>query len=54
MKQWIVFRNMDTGQELCSYTVKGTFKGEAEETRNLLAYENGLQVDRISITIEER
>ena len=54
MKQWTVFRNNDTGQELCSYTVEGTFEGEAEETRSLLAYENGLQVDQISITIEER
>ncbi len=54
MEKWLVFRDDTTGRELCAYTIRGTFPGEAEATAELLAHENGLQVDQISATIESR
>ncbi len=54
MEKWIVFKDTQTGRELCAYTIRGTFPGELEATRELLAHENGLQVDQISATIESR
>lgn len=54
MAQWVIFRDSETGQELCGYTVFGTFEGEAEDTKALLAYERGIPVERIKATLEER
>lgn len=54
MGKWLVFRDDTTGRELCAYTIRGTFPGEAEATAELLAHENGLRVDQITITIESR
>lgn len=54
MEYWKVFTDSETGRELCAYTIRGTFPGELEATRELLAHENGLPVDQISATIESR
>lgn len=46
MKQtWLVF--FLNGKELASYTLAGTFPGEREATRELLAYENDVPVSAI-------
>lgn len=45
---WLVFSY--NGKVLCKYTVSGTFKGEMEQTRALLAYENHVSVDDIEIS----
>lgn len=45
---FIVFRT-ESGKELAAYTAAGTFLGEAENTRALLAYEHGLQPEEIEI-----
>ena len=47
MKLWLVFYLR--GKELCRYTVSGTFAGEMQETRCLLAYENGVSLDEITV-----
>ena len=44
---WIVFYGPD-GKELCSYTVRGTFPGELQDTISLLAFEHGLSPGEIS------
>jgi len=53
-EQWLVFRDKETGRELCAYTIRGTFRGEREETINLLAFENGIDPEQIETTIENR
>lgn len=53
-ENWMVFKDRETGRELCSYTVRGTFAGERTATIELLAYENNLPEDRIVTTIEMR
>lgn len=53
-KQWFVVFKTETGKELAAYTAAHTFPGEAENTRALLAYENGLQPEEIIISMEER
>lgn len=53
MKQnWLVF--YCGGEEVFAYTVSGTFPGEMEETRGLLAYELGVDPDDITFRVEER
>ena len=42
------------GKELCAYTLYGTFEGEEEATKELLAEENRISVDDIEVRIEER
>lgn len=51
-EQWLVFYLGD--KELASYTLRGTFPGEAEETINLLAYENGVPTEAIRVAYEWR
>lgn len=46
-EMWIVF--LLNGRELAAYTVRGKFAGELEETKNLLAYENGVLPETIEI-----
>lgn len=53
-EEWVVFTDRNTGKELCSYTVRGTFPGELEATRAELAAENGLQEEQIETHIETR
>ena len=50
---WAVFYYMDW-MELAAYTVRGTFPGEMEETKNLLAYEHGVRPTEINVRIENR
>lgn len=54
MEQWTVFREKATGQELAAYTIRGTFPGEAEATKELLAAEGGIDPEQITVTIETR
>lgn len=54
MEQWIVFFEKKTGRELCSYTIRGTFPGEKEETIKLLAYEEGIDPADIETRTERR
>ena len=42
------------GKELCAYTLRGTFPGEEEATKELLAGENNCKPSDISVSIEER
>ena len=54
MEQWAIFRNTETGEELAAYTIRGTFAGEAKATAELLAAENGITPEQITVTIEKR
>lgn len=54
MEKWKVFKDKDTGRELCAYTIRGTFPGEEDATRELLAAEEGINPDRITVSIERR
>lgn len=49
---WIVF--LLDGKELASYTLAGTFPGEREATRELLAYENDVPVSSIYVAVINR
>lgn len=51
-EEWLVFTH--EGKELCSYTIRGTFPGEKEETIKLLAYENGIPENEIVCSIVKR
>lgn len=53
-EDWVVFKDKDTGRELCAYTIRGTFEGERAATIELLAFENGINPERITTTIERR
>ena len=50
---WVVFKNK-TGEEICSYTLEGTFAGEMAETKKLLAYDRGINLDDITTEIQDR
>ena len=52
MEKWKVFYY--EGKELGAYTVYGTFDGEEEATKELLANENGIVAEDIRVAIEER
>ena len=54
MEKWKVFTDKDTGRELCAYTIRGTAPGEEAATIELLAFENGIEPDRIAVKIESR
>lgn len=54
MEKWKVFRDKDTGRELCAYTIRGTFPGEEAATIELLAAENGILPQQITVSIESR
>ena len=53
MEDYVVLRDKQTGLEL-SYTVRGTFRGEADATAELLSYERKIPREQIEITIEKR
>lgn len=53
-EEYIVFRDKQTGRELLSYTARGTFRGEAEATADLLAYEKNIPREQIVISTEKR
>ena len=52
MMDWIVFKFK--GRELCSYTTYGTFAGELEATKEMLADEYGCDADDIAVSLERR
>lgn len=51
-EKWLVFYH--EGKELCSYTLRGTFEGERDETIKLLAAERGIPAEEITCRIENR
>ena len=51
-KLWLVFYH--GAKELMAYTLDGTFEGEAEDTIDLLAYENGISKESIRVACEEK
>lgn len=53
-EQWLVFKSKLTGEELCAYTLRGTFEGELDATKKLLAGENGIPIEDISVSAEWR
>ncbi len=53
-ESWMIFRDKETGKELCAYTIRSTFSGEREATAKQLAYENKIPVEQIEISIEAR
>jgi len=53
-EKWKIFRDKDTGRELCAYTIRGTFPGEERATIELLAAEDGIKEDQITVSIESR
>lgn len=53
MKKWIVFYD-SKGNELAAYTQAETFAGEQEATTALLAFENKIQPEEITIKEVER
>jgi len=54
MEPWKVFKDSETGRELCAYTIRGTFAGEQEATIEQLAHEKGIAPERITVTTENR
>ena len=52
MELWKVFYY--NNKELCSYTLYGTFKGEEQATKELLASENKININDIIVKIEMR
>ena len=51
-EEYIVFYHNE--KELAAYTVRGTFAGELDATKELLAYENGIAVQDIKTVHEMR
>lgn len=51
---WKVFIDKKTGRELFAYSLDGEGGGEEQETKALLAYENGIPEDQILTIIERR
>ena len=51
-ESWIVF--YVHGKEKAAYTVRGTFAGELEAVRELIAEENGVEVDEVDIKVKMR
>lgn len=52
MEKWKVFYH--NGKELGAYTLYGTFEGEEQATKELLAAEEGIDIKDIEVKIEER
>lgn len=53
MSKWIVFYDSN-GKELAAYTKAETFEGERKATAELLAFENGIQPEEITVKEVER
>lgn len=51
---WKVFYNRTTGEVYAAYTLRDTFPGEEQNTRELLAAEKGVDLADIVTRIEER
>lgn len=50
--QYVTFKHPD-GRELCRYTVKGTFNGELQNTKELLAADFGIKPEDIIVAVED-
>jgi hypothetical protein len=50
-QSWIVFTL--EGRELCRITAEEVSADEPNQTRSLLAYENGCPVDHIDVSLDE-
>lgn len=50
---WIKFYHPDS-RDLGGYTLLGTFAGELQNTKELLAAENGIKPEDIEVRLEER
>ena len=53
MSKWIVFYDSE-GKELAAYTEAETFAGEREATVNLLAFENGIPTEELTVKEVQR
>ncbi len=51
---WKVFYDSKTGEELGAYTIRGTFDGEEQDARELLAFKKGIPAEQIRTEIERR
>ena len=51
---WLVFTDINTGKELCAYTLRGTFTGEMQATKEALALENHISIDEIEVKTKIR
>lgn len=51
-EQWVCFYHPD-GRLLCAYTVTGTFAFEAQNTKELLAAENGIKPYEIKVRLQD-
>lgn len=51
-EKWVVFYHED--RELCAYTAFGTFPGEVDATKEMLAYENDIPQNAIRVVVERR
>lgn len=51
-EKWKVFYHKE--KELCAYTLYGTFEGEEQATKELLAAEKNININDIQVKIEER
>lgn len=54
MTEYIIFTNRKTGKEYAAITLEGATRDEVKATRELLAYENGLEKNEITYALEER
>lgn len=52
-EQWVCFYHPD-GRFLGGYTLTGTFAGEAQATKELLAAENGIQPHEIKTQLQNK
>lgn len=53
-KQWKIFKDAETGKEYLAYTLAEEGAEEEKETKELLAYQNGITPEQITVTIESR
>lgn len=51
-EKWKVFYHDE--KELCAYTLRGTFDEEEQATKEMLSYEEGINITEIRVVIEER
>ena len=52
VEPWVVF--ILGGREICAYTVRGTFAGELQATKEMIAYDKGVALSAIETKIVER
>ena len=47
--EWVIFKHND--EELCRISIEGLFAGEINATKELLAYENGVDISDIKVVL---